>query len=60
MKRSVLETISEVLQITLQPQLQSESDRPADPAPAIIKLLQTLARASADVIEVCLSVSVYK
>ena len=65
MKRSVFEIISKTLQITLQPpQLQSEEEkgvrpeREVGPQPAIMKLLQTLARTSADVVEVCARVSV--
>ncbi|CAI8053585.1 hypothetical protein GBAR_LOCUS29304 [Geodia barretti] len=58
MKRSVFEIISKTLQIALQPpQLQSEEEkgvrpeREVGPQPAIMKLLQTLARTSADVVE---------
>jgi hypothetical protein len=58
MKRSVFEIISKTLQISLQPpQLQSEEEkgvrpeREVGPQPAIMKLLQTLARTSADVVE---------
>ena len=64
MKRSVLEIISKTLQIALQaPQLQSEEEkgvrpeREVGPQSAIMKLLQTLARASADIVEVCARVS---
>ena len=58
MKRSVLQIISEVLQSTLWPELQGkgEGDRKEQelnpPPPATLKLLQTVARASTDIVEV--------
>ena len=57
MKRSVLEVISGVLQTSLGQKLQEEGGKGGRRhGAATLKLLQTLASASSEIVEVCLCV----